>query len=376
VLSRMMDTLATILQPLIRGLLPVIRQVGKLAKSVVPMLRPIFSMLGSSLAMIAKLIKPIIPILMAVCAIFEVFASILTALTPIFDMAFRALFEVLRGVAMVVLGVVWAIGKVWNGIIGAIAGIVRLIGKIPGLGKAMNKFADTLDSMKMDTDKIEQSMQDLVNTTYESTKSNKKNKESVDEVTESMDTLTASLHNVPEGYKVTAARFAAMAAEGEMALGTAISPLDQAADSALDLSINMDKLNASIEEVMNTVDASSGTLGIQTQLGLGLDGGTSPGSGVIGFATGGVVTRPTRALIGEAGPEAVIPLGRLLDAIAAGGSAQATAPSQDLYIENLTVIADNPEQLMESLQAVSSTRAVAKTGLPLGVRGTKFGGYR
>jgi hypothetical protein len=33
--------------------------------------------------------------------------------------------------------------------------------------------------------------------------------------------------------------------------------------------------------------------------------------GLIGFAEGGIVTRPTAALIGEAGPEAVIPLNRL-----------------------------------------------------------------
>jgi hypothetical protein len=37
---------------------------------------------------------------------------------------------------------------------------------------------------------------------------------------------------------------------------------------------------------------------------------TEPGD-VVPFATGGIVTRPTRALIGEAGPEAVIPLSRL-----------------------------------------------------------------
>jgi hypothetical protein len=38
------------------------------------------------------------------------------------------------------------------------------------------------------------------------------------------------------------------------------------------------------------------------------------------FASGGVVTRPTRALIGEAGPEAVIPLSRLRENLAGGGS--------------------------------------------------------
>jgi hypothetical protein len=31
----------------------------------------------------------------------------------------------------------------------------------------------------------------------------------------------------------------------------------------------------------------------------------------MGFATGGIVTRPTMAMVGEAGPEAVIPLGKM-----------------------------------------------------------------
>jgi hypothetical protein len=41
--------------------------------------------------------------------------------------------------------------------------------------------------------------------------------------------------------------------------------------------------------------------------------GYTPGRADQAFATGGIVTRPTRALIGEAGPEAVVPLGRLGD---------------------------------------------------------------
>ncbi len=45
--------------------------------------------------------------------------------------------------------------------------------------------------------------------------------------------------------------------------------------------------------------------------GAGSGGGfpaTDPGSGMGGYASGGIVTRPTRALVGEAGPEAIIPL--------------------------------------------------------------------
>jgi hypothetical protein len=39
-------------------------------------------------------------------------------------------------------------------------------------------------------------------------------------------------------------------------------------------------------------------------------GGATAGSGIKGHAKGGIVTRPTLALVGEAGPEAIIPLNR------------------------------------------------------------------
>jgi hypothetical protein len=45
-------------------------------------------------------------------------------------------------------------------------------------------------------------------------------------------------------------------------------------------------------------------------------GGVNPGLQMPAFASGGVVTKPTVALIGEAGPEAVVPLGHTGDAIA------------------------------------------------------------
>ena len=43
---------------------------------------------------------------------------------------------------------------------------------------------------------------------------------------------------------------------------------------------------------------------------------SSGGSGRVPLATGGIVSSPTRALIGEAGPEAVIPLNQIRQVMA------------------------------------------------------------
>lgn len=63
--------------------------------------------------------------------------------------------------------------------------------------------------------------------------------------------------------------------------------------------------------------------GLGKVLGSGSSGGYSGGiGGITAFATGGLVTKPTKALIGEAGPEAVIPLDRMKEFHGGGSSAQ------------------------------------------------------
>jgi len=54
------------------------------------------------------------------------------------------------------------------------------------------------------------------------------------------------------------------------------------------------------------------------------------------MASGGIVTAPTLALIGEAGPEAVVPLG--------GGM------GGNVYIENLTVVSNDPDRVRDQLK--------------------------
>jgi len=60
---------------------------------------------------------------------------------------------------------------------------------------------------------------------------------------------------------------------------------------------------------------------------------------VPGLASGGVVTSPTLAAVGEAGPEAVIPLDRLESMMGGGGGGQTTVSLSgglDAFVENIS----------------------------------------
>jgi hypothetical protein len=81
-------------------------------------------------------------------------------------------------------------------------------------------------------------------------------------------------------------------------------------------------LGANIGHVANVNFGANAMVrtGIETQQGAGMHGGTNyagPGTsnsqrgGFTAMAAGGIVTSPVNALIGEAGPEAIIPLDRL-----------------------------------------------------------------
>jgi len=93
-------------------------------------------------------------------------------------------------------------------------------------------------------------------------------------------------------------------------LGNIVSGAWEGIKGIVTNSINyiMDKVNAVINAINSVASAGAGLMGFNApQI------GTLPR-----FAEGGIVTRPTTALIGEAGAEAVIPLSRLSDYFGGG----------------------------------------------------------
>jgi hypothetical protein len=209
------------------------------------------------------------------------------------------------------------IGSVVNAIIQAFIDLLEVS------GRTIFNWKDSLEDMKVDTDALGDSMDALAEGTWDAVEAQSEVTASQGEaVTASegtaaaMDVLTESLTNVPTGFKVAQARF------------------DSAAADAAEL---FTPLSGS------TFDTLSGS-----------------GSVYIGhmpaFAEGAIVTGPTVALAGEAGPEAVIPLDRLDDFMGGGGGG--------IVINNMTVIANTPREFMEAMEREVSRKALTRSGFP------------
>jgi len=100
-----------------------------------------------------------------------------------------------------------------------------------------------------------------------------------------------------------------------------------------------------------------GAIGVGGGSGSGGDGG----SGWFPFASGGVVTGPTRALIGEAGPEAVIPLSKLGDALSDTGGGDRSGDRRARESVDLSPLESKMDDVVSELRR-SSGDVVVKLG--------------
>ena len=87
------------------------------------------------------------------------------------------------------------------------------------------------------------------------------------------------------------------------------------------------------------------------------------------MAHGGLVTGPTRALIGEAGPEAVIPLDRL-DRMMGGGSGNSTEQVINLNFDSINIGAGNAVTATEVRDIMEAQMpSIIRNSLTRGARG-------
>ena len=103
----------------------------------------------------------------------------------------------------------------------------------------------------------------------------------------------------------------------------------------------------------------------------GLAGGHHSAGGPMGMpmATGGLVTGPTRALIGEAGPEAVIPLDRL-DRMMGGSSGNSTEQVINLNFDSINIGAGNAVTATEVRDIMEAQMpSIIRNSLTRGARG-------
>jgi tape measure domain-containing protein len=263
-------------------------------------LAPVFELLSGTFSRLGAIFIPLAYVIEAIVSAIQTAIGPLQAAAPILDKAFEFLFTLFQGVAVIILGIVYAIQKVWNFLL---QGVINVLEVFSGIFDGLEDTIASLEGMKADTDATSDAINELMSTSYAEALAMSAAAVAADETTEALDAMTASLVNVPAGYKVALARFAATAAVVRSASGSS------------------DPYN-------NFIPA---------------------------MASGGVVLGPTLALVGERGPEAVVPLDRL------GSMGGGTT----IIIENLAIQANDPEALFDKLERIAKRRAFQRSGNPL-----------
>lgn len=244
-----MDVLTPILAFLVRIITPLARIIGTVAQIIAAVLTPIFQILGIVLEpIIAILDSVLIPILAVISTLLEAFSGILNTIIGILGPVFLPVLQIFAdGVGLVarviavimygVLAVVKGLLDVWNGIVSAIASVFDKLADISVFGKHplgfLGDWADGIEEAKVSTGGISNAMDDLADIIENGTvpaaeaaqdgfdaasdsmcdtPSSASLCESVNGVGDAAKEATASLLNVPSGFKVEAARFAATTA--------------------------------------------------------------------------------------------------------------------------------------------------------------------
>ncbi len=323
-LNSLMQILADSLGTLIAPLQPLIAAVGIVVRAVVDSLTPVFKL-------IAAIIKPLVPPIVALGIILEGLAPLIAMVAKMFLVItaplllltgpiMQGLFWALKTFGTLVLRVVIFVENIWNAIVGGIQSVIRMFEGIPIIGGAMGKLADKLDKLKANVLDTGSALADLEEMSWDSAMAKAAETEAVEDGTDAKKDETKasegaakaarevaqSFFNIPEGYKVAAAQFAAMAAQ----FNKWVAPTSKSQLSAL-----------GTPDLLATIPH---------------------------FATGGIVTGPTLALIGEAGPEAVVPLG--------GGRSGGGGTF------NVTIMSNDPAEVWRKLKRMMETESFHNTG--------------
>lgn len=162
---------------------------------------------GNFLAILIEPLKPIIHLLTHLEPILNAIGMLLSqAIEPVF----RALFPVIRWVAMGLNRLVWVLQHVRRGFFEVLLALAEGIDSLPlvSAGSAIAYFERKLEETSDSIDELNENYDDLKDMTYDNAKAKEEEKNATEDVNE-------ELHHVPEGYKVALLRFQAMSAEAE-----------------------------------------------------------------------------------------------------------------------------------------------------------------
>ncbi len=157
----------------------------------------------------------------------------------------------------------------------------------------------------------------------------------VDATSESMQTLAATTTEAVEATVEAVEEFVPAMMEAGEAMGTGFASsvseaiaeqrpeiLATVQDTVEEVENSLTGLTAQVETTRaNLIASVTRTFGLVVGVGAArtLEEFTAATRAAVGFADGGIVTRPTQGLVGEAGPEAIIPLSRLGSILGGGG---------------------------------------------------------
>jgi tape measure domain-containing protein len=319
--------------PLLSGLTNFIKTIGDLLTSIVDAFMALGAAdllqdIGKAFQGLAAALQPIIAVFKMISSSLGAFSKAMGGSAQLLDTALGALFEVFKVLGLVVMGFVYVLASVWNGVLSAIAAFLDAI--------TLHKAADEVRSAMADTAQMEEDMGNLMDMSYADAKALSNHADAADEGTEAMKKMTEELLNVPVGYKVALTRWQ-----------EAFSNMDIGADSG------------GPQGGANRGDGPGGGRGNVREP----TKDDLPGHKFPHLADGGIVRRKTVAVVGEAGPEAVVPLSKMAS-FGMGGSS--------IHIENLLVVANDPKELQEALEKIAKRKALVQSGKVSTNIGPKF----
>ncbi len=249
------ETFKSMIDLVNEGLQMIADGLGKILTPFVAVFRGINSVIGGLMAFLGPMLEALFKPLENLAPFLQVIGILLEALAPlneVFKMlsdllggplkeALKVFFDVVKMVAWFIIEVAKFFVGIWNGILGAIASVMKELAKFDLFGSKpfafLGQWANTLLGAQVSTQGMTDAQTKLMNTTWDTAMA-------MGKASTAAQAAAAALSNVPSGYRVALARF-----------------------------------NATTPELPH-------------------------------LAGGGIVRKPTMAVLGESGPEAVVPLGR------------------------------------------------------------------
>ena len=199
--TNIFQTLVDALDPLFEALGPILTIVKELVGQILNPLKPVFQALGDILRPILGALQPIIQLLLVTQPQFLLLQAAVAVLTPVL----KALAKVMEKVGKIIFDIANTFVGFWNGIVNAIAGVLKKIGNIEVFGKKPLGFMkDWAKSLESNAKIQEMSWADVTKSTSDV----------ADEMAATADGVGDALANTPSGVKIALRRFQAIQATG------------------------------------------------------------------------------------------------------------------------------------------------------------------